>query len=441
MGAACASWQQGFSAYNRCRFCAQRRFVSAPDAYIETLCSSAREAAGVLARSDSDSKNAALVAAAEAIQDAEREILTANAADLERTRLADALHERLMLNPERVAQMAEGLRQIAQLPDPVGRSFGWSARPSGIEVGRMRVPLGVIGIIYESRPNVTADAAGLCVKSGNAVILRGGSEALNSNLAIAGALQAGLRAAGLPDAAVQVMSRVERDLVGVLIGSPDHLDLIIPRGGAELVARVQDEARVPVLSHRHGICHLYIDSAADEAMAVNLALNSKTRRYAVCNALETLLLDEAKAHLLGPITEAMRSRGVEVRGCERCLERDPALAPALEQDWSSEYLGPVLSVRIVSDFDAAVEHIERYGSQHTDAIVTEDAGRADEFLRRVDSSSVLVNASTGFADGFEYGLGAEIGISTDKLHARGPVGLEGLTSCKYVVRGRGQVRP
>ncbi len=412
-------------------------------AYMREVGRRARAAARVLARAVTGDKNAALHAMAGAIEARQAELLEANAADLAAGREAGldaALLDRLELNPARIAAMAEGLRQIAALPDPVGAVTDLDYRPSGIQVGRMRVPLGVVGIIYESRPNVTADAAGLCLKSGNAAILRGGSEAARSNQAIAACIGAGLREAGLPETAVQVIETTDRAAVGELIAMPEYVDVIVPRGGKGLIERISNEARVPVIKHLHGICHVYIDGAADLDKAIRVAYNAKTQRYGTCNTMETLLVDAAIAgQVLPPLAQRYREAGVELRGCERTRALIEAL-PATDEDWDTEYLAPVLSIRVVDGLEAAMDHIYRHGSGHTDAIVTEDLGRARRFLAEVDSSSVMVNASTRFADGFEYGLGAEIGISTDKIHARGPVGLEGLTSQKFIVIGDGHVR-
>ncbi|MDX1609642.1 MAG: glutamate-5-semialdehyde dehydrogenase [Halofilum sp. (in: g-proteobacteria)] len=405
---------------------------------------SARAAARALARADSGRRNAALEAMAAAL-DADRvELAAANGRDLEAARQAGldaAALERLELTPARIDAMIDGVRQVAKLPDPVGAIEQVSQRPSGIRVGRMRVPLGVIGMVYESRPNVTADAAALCVKSGNAVILRGGSEAWHSNRAIGASIAAGLERAGLPAAGVQVLATTDRAAVGALLAAEEHVDVIIPRGGRSLIERVARESRIPVIKHLDGVCHVYLDAAADPDKARAIAVNAKTQRLGVCNAMETLLVDAAVADtLLSPIAAELVAHGIELRGCPESRRRVPGMAEASEADWSTEYLGPVLAVRVVDGLDAAIDHIERYGSHHTDAIVTEHWSRAQRFLREVDSASVMVNASTRFADGFEYGLGAEIGISTDKLHARGPVGLEGLTTQKYIVLGDGQVR-
>ena len=349
--------------------------------------------------------------------------------------------DRLALTPARIDTMLEGLAQVAALPDPVGSISDVKTMPSGIQVGRMQVPLGVIGIIYESRPNVTVEAASLCLKSGNATILRGGSEALASNCAIARCLAEGLAAEGLHAAAVQVVETADRAAVGELITMPEYVDVIVPRGGKGLIERISRDARVPVIKHLDGICHVYIDDSADPEMAAAIAINAKTQRYGTCNTMETLLIAQARAEELLPgLAATYRDKGVELRGCTRTLALVPDALPASEQDWREEYLAPVLAVRVVAGLDEAIEHINTYSSQHTDSIVTSHHGNAMRFLREVDSSSVMVNASTRFADGFEYGLGAEIGISTDKLHARGPVGLEGLTSHKYVVFGEGQIR-
>ncbi len=412
--------------------------------YMQAVGREARAASRHMAKADTRSKNQALDAMAGAIRRDAQALLRANAKDLEAARAAGldtALLDRLALTPEAVEGMAEGLAQIAQLSDPVGAISDLNFRPSGIQVGRMRVPLGVIGIIYEARPNVTADAAGLCLKAGNAAILRGGSEAFHSNQAIATCVREGLAAAGLPATAVQVLETTDRAAVGELITMKEYVDVIVPRGGKGLIERISEEARVPVIKHLHGVCHVYIDDRADLDKAVRIADNAKTQRYGTCNTMETLLVAQGVAPQVLPRLAAIyREKGVELRGDEaaRALVRE--MVPAREEDWHTEYLAPILSVRVVAGLDRAIEHINRYGSQHTDAIVTEDYGRARRFLREVDSSSVMVNASTRFADGFEYGLGAEIGISTDKIHARGPVGLEGLTSQKFIVLGDGQVR-
>jgi len=417
--------------------------------YMHTLGRQAREASRAVARADTHQKNAALRAMADAIERDAGKLMAANEQDMEHARAAGydtALLDRLALTAKTVAGMAEGLRQIAALPDPVGEMDDLKYRPSGIQVGKMRVPLGVIGIIYEARPNVTADAAGLCLKSGNAAILRGGSEAIHSNRAIAACVKAGLAAAGLPDTAVQVVETTDRAAVGELITMKDYVDVIVPRGGKGLIERITGEARVPVIKHLHGNCHVYVDDRADLGKAVKIVENAKTQRYGTCNTTESLLVARAIAtQALPDLGRMLASKGVEMRCCPESLallqgEGVGHLKPATEADWSEEYLAPIIAVKVVEGLDAAIEHINTHGSQHTDAIVTEDYGRARRFLREVDSSSVMVNASTRFADGFEYGLGAEIGISTDKIHARGPVGLEGLTSQKWVVLGDGHVR-
>ena len=412
--------------------------------YMREVGEQARAAARVLARADTITKDSALVAAAAAIRRDAAKLLAANAEDVAGARangLEPALLDRLMLTAAGIADMADGLEQIARLPDPIGAITELRERPSGIRVGRMRVPLGVIGIIYESRPNVTADAAGLCLKSGNAAILRGGSEALRCNRAIAACMHEGLDAAGLPRTAIQVVATADRAAVGELLTMNQYVDIIVPRGGKGLIERVMAESRIPMIKHLDGVCHVYIDDRADLDKAIRIADNAKTQRYGTCNTMETLLVAEAIAdQVLPPLANIYFDKGVELRGDEAARRIVPAIKPASEDDWYAEYLAPILAVRVVKDMDEAMEHISKYGSAHTDAIVTEDAERAQRFLREVDSSSVMVNASTRFADGFEYGLGAEVGISTDKLHARGPVGLEGLTSQKYVVLGDGQVR-
>ena len=413
-------------------------------AYMQAVGERARAASRRMGVASTAAKNAALLAMADAIEADAEWLKVENARDLEAGRargLDEALLDRLALNDARIATMAEGLRQIAALADPVGAITGLDYRPSGIQVGRMRVPLGVIGIIYESRPNVTADAAGLCLKSGNAAILRGGSEALHSNQAIAACIRRGLEAAGLPLDAVQVVETTDRAAVGELLRMKQYVDVIVPRGGKGLIERVAEESRVPVIKHLDGVCHVYLDAACDPDKAIRVAVNAKTQRYGTCNTMETLLVDARVAETLLPrLAEAYREAGVELRGCPRTLELVPDAVPATEADWDTEYLAPILAIRVVDGLDAAIEHITRHGSGHTDSIVTEDYGHARRFLREVDSSSVMVNASTRFADGFEYGLGAEIGISTDKLHARGPVGLEGLTTQKFVVLGDGHIR-
>ena len=412
-------------------------------AQMRALGIAARSAARTLAASTAQQRNAALRNAA-AILDGRREVLAqANARDLAAAEgaLDAALLDRLELTPARVDAMLEGLDQVAALPDPVGAIGDLSTRPSGLRIGKMRVPLGVVGIVYESRPNVTADAASLCLKSGNAAILRGGSEALHSNRVIADGLIEGIAEAGLPADAVQLVSTRDRAAVSALLAMDDLLDVLIPRGGKGLIERVMNTARVPVIKHLDGNCHVYIDAGADAHMAEAIAINAKTQRYGTCNSMESLLVhvDEAPA-LLPSLGRAYAERGVELRACARGLALLNAAVPATQDDWAAEYLGPVLAVKVVDDLDEAIAHINRYGSGHTDAIVTRDYARSQRFLREVDSSSVMINASTRFADGFEYGLGAEIGVSTDKLHARGPVGLEGLTSQKYIVLGEGQVR-
>nr|WP_314494336.1 glutamate-5-semialdehyde dehydrogenase [uncultured Pseudomonas sp.] len=411
--------------------------------YMTRLGRAAREASRVIGRASTAQKNRALQAAAAALDAARDELTAANEQDLAAGRangLEPALLDRLALTPARIDGMITGLRQVAALPDPVGAIRDMSYRPSGIQVGKMRVPLGVVGIIYESRPNVTIDAASLCLKSGNATILRGGSEAIHSNRAIARCIQRGLADAGLPAAVVQVVETTDRAAVGALISMPDYVDVIVPRGGRSLIERVSREARVPVIKHLDGICHVYVAEHAELAKAQRIAFNAKTYRYGICGAMETLLVDQRVAQAFLPgMAEALIEKGVELRGCERTRAIVDA-QPASEADWHTEYLAPILSIRIVDGFERAVEHINHYGSHHTDAIVTEHQGQARRFLTEVDSASVMVNAPTCFADGFEYGLGAEIGISTDKLHARGPVGLEGLTCEKYVVIGDGQLR-
>jgi glutamate-5-semialdehyde dehydrogenase len=404
----------------------------------------ARAAAREVARVDTAAKDKALLAAAKAIRRDGKKLVAANAEDLKSASKAGkdaAFIDRLTLTPKGIEAMAEGLEQVAKLPDPVGEISELHEQPSGIKVGKMRVPLGVIGIVYESRPNVTADAAALCLKSGNACILRGGSESVRSNLAIAACVHEGLRAAKLPEGAVQVIETADRAAVGILLSMNEYVDIIVPRGGKDLIERVMRESRIPMIKHLDGVCHVYIDDRADLDKAVRIADNAKTQRFGVCNAMETLLVNESvAAKVLPKLAKIYAGKSVELRGDELSRALVPSMKAATEQDWYTEYLGPVLAVRVVKDLDQAIEHIAKYGSQHTDAIVTEDEAHAQRFLREVDSSSVLVNASTRFADGFEYGLGAEIGISTDKLHARGPVGLEGLTSQKYVVFGDGQIR-
>lgn len=412
--------------------------------YMIGLGQQARSASRVIARACTAQKNRALLATAEALQVASQQLQAANALDLQAGRdngLDEAMLDRLALTPARIEAMLEGLRQVAALDDPVGTIRDMKFMPSGIQVGRMRVPLGVIGIIYESRPNVTVEAASLCLKSGNACILRGGSESIHSNRAIAACLQQGLAAAGLPAEVVQVVETTDRAAVGSLIAMPEWVDVIVPRGGKGLIERISRDARVPVIKHLDGICHVYVDDRADLDKAEAICVNAKTHRYGVCNAMETLLVHRSVAAALLPrLAGRYAEKGVELRGCETTRAILPQALVASEEDWHTEYLAPILSVRVVDDMDAAIEHINCYSSQHTDAMVSEDYTRARRFLAEVDSSSVMINASTRFADGFEYGLGAEIGISTDKIHARGPVGLEGLTSEKYVVFGDGHVR-
>jgi glutamate-5-semialdehyde dehydrogenase len=412
--------------------------------YMHGVGRAARNASRLVATASTDTKNKALVAVADALQRNTAVVLAANAADVSTARakkLDDALIDRLTLTERSVAAMADGLQQIAKLPDPIGEIIDLRYRPSGIQVGRMRVPLGVIGIIYESRPNVTADAAGLCLKSGNAAILRGGSEAIESNQAIAACVHQGLRVTGLPEAAVQIVQTTDRAAVGELITMQDYVDVIVPRGGKGLIERLQRESRIPMIKHLDGVCHVYIDDKADTEKAIRVADNAKTQRLGVCNAMETLLVARGiAAQVLPALARIYRDKAIELRGDDEARALVPEMKTASEEDWYTEYLGPVLAVRVVAGLDEAIEHITVYGSQHTDAIITEDLTRARRFLREVDSSSVMVNASTRFADGYEFGLGAEIGISTDKLHARGPVGLEGLTSLKWVVIGDGHVR-
>ena len=412
--------------------------------YMQSIGREARDASRLVARADTASKNRALAIMAMAIQRDEQRLLAANAEDVESAKargLDAALVDRLTLTSKGIAGMAEGLVQIAALADPIGEISDLSFRPAGIQVGKMRVPLGVVGIIYEARPNVTADAAGLCLKAGNAAILRGGSEAIHSNQAIAACVKEGLKAAGLPETAIQVIETTDRAAVGELITMKEFVDVIVPRGGKGLIERISDEARIPVIKHLHGVCHVYIDEGADLDKAIRIADNAKTQRYGTCNTMETLLVHEAIAReVLPPLCKIYLDKGVELRGDTASRAIMAQMNEAVEEDWHTEYLAPILSVRVVSGLDQAIEHIAVYGSQHTDSIITEDYSRARRFLREVDSSSVMVNASTRFADGFEYGLGAEIGISTDKIHARGPVGLEGLTSQKFIVLGDGHIR-
>ncbi|SPU53709.1 Gamma-glutamyl phosphate reductase [Bordetella trematum] len=404
----------------------------------------ARQASRAMMRASGAAKNRALLTMADLLTDRKAALQEANARDVQHARdngLEPALLDRLTLSDRSVHLMAEGLRQIAALPDPVGALSATHVRPNGMRVAQMRVPLGVIGIIYESRPNVTIDAAALCLKSGNATILRGGSEALHSNLALGAIVQAGLAAAELPPAAVQVVDTTDRAAVGKLITMTEHVDVIVPRGGKGLIARLAQEARVPLIKHLDGNCHVYLDAAADPDRALEISVNAKTYRYGICGAMETLLVHQAVAQTLLPrIAHALTEQGVELRGCARSRALLPAIQAATDADWGTEYLGPILAVRVVDDLEQAIDHIARWGSGHTDAIVTEDLGAAQRFQREVDSSSVYVNLPTCFADGFEYGLGAEIGISTNRLHARGPVGLEGLTTYKWVLQGEGQTR-
>ncbi|MEE9551743.1 MAG: glutamate-5-semialdehyde dehydrogenase [Gammaproteobacteria bacterium] len=404
----------------------------------------ARNAARIMARSETAAKNNALLTIADIILAQQGKLLDANKIDMQaasESNLDAALLDRLELTTGRIEAMADGLRQVAELADPIGEITGLKKRPTGIKVGQMRVPLGVIGIIYESRPNVTADAAGLCLKSGNATILRGGSEAMHSNQAIAECIREGLKEIGLPVDAVQIIKTTDREAVGELLRMSEYVDVIVPRGGKGLIKRVSEEARIPVIKHLDGICHVYIDDRADLDKAINIAYNAKTQRYGTCNTMECLLVaDDIAEKVLKKLGPMYKEANVEIRGCDKSQKLLPDIKAATEEDYRTEYLAPIMSLRIVDDIDAAIDHIEQYGSHHTDSIVTEDKDRANRFLREVDSSSVMVNASTRFADGYEYGLGAEIGISTDKFHTRGPVGLEGLTSQKYVVLGDGQIR-
>jgi len=416
--------------------------------YMQQLGAQAKAASKVLATAPTMAKNNALISMANALNNARSALKIANQKDLsaaEKNGLDEAMLDRLRVTDEGIDAMVIGLRQVADLADPVGEISGMSFRPSGIQLGKMRVPLGVVGIIYESRPNVTVDAASLCIKSGNAAILRGGSEASHSNQAIAQCVQQGLNAAGLPVASVQVVETTDRSAVGELITLTEFVDVIVPRGGKSLIQRVSAEARIPVIKHLDGNCHVYIDDQADATKAINIAINAKTRRYGVCNAMESLLVAESRAEeLLPQLFQALQESDIELRLCPQAMAQVSSyqgkVLAATEDDWSTEYLAPVLSVKVISNMEAAIEHINNYGSHHTDAIVSENYTKAREFMARVDSSSVMINASTAFADGFEYGLGAEIGISTDKIHARGPVGLEGLTSQKYVVFGDGHTR-
>jgi glutamate-5-semialdehyde dehydrogenase len=413
-------------------------------AYMKSIGANASHASRILAKASTTTKNDALTKIAFALEENRANLLIANSQDMNNARthgLDAAMLDRLALSESRINAMIEGLNQVAALPDPIGHVTDLQSRPSGIELGKMRVPLGVIGIIYESRPNVTIDAASLCLKSGNATILRGGSEAILSNQALASCINQGLLSAGLPSTAVQVIQTTDRDAVGELITMNDHVDVIIPRGGKGLIKRLTADARVPTIKHLDGNCHVYIDSDADHTKAINIAFNSKTHRYGVCNAMESLLIAESVAlELLPKLAAKFTEKGVELRGCEQSIKILPSLNAAVEEDWSEEYLAPILAIKIVTGIDQAIAHINHYSSKHTESIVTENKDTSQQFLAEIDSSSVIVNASTRFADGFEYGLGAEIGISTDKIHVRGPVGLEGLTSQKWVVFGDGQVR-
>lgn len=412
--------------------------------YMHGLGAGARSASRALAKASLHQRNDALCAIAQEIESATAEIRAANERDLAKAReagLDEAMCDRLTLDDARIAGMVANLEQVAALPDPIGAIDEVRAMPSGIRVGKMRVPLGVIGIIYESRPNVTVEASSLCIKSGNATILRGGSESLQSNEAIARCVSRGLSKAGLPEQAVQVVGTTDRAAVGALITMPEFIDVIVPRGGKGLIERITRDALIPVIKHLDGNCHVYVDSSADLAMALDISDNAKTHRYGTCNTMETLLVAESEApRFLPQLSERLLAKGVELRACSKAKMFMPHSVDATEADWWTEYLAPILAIRVVKDVDEAIEHINRYGSHHTDSIVTGHHGRAEQFMREVDSSSVMINASTRFADGFEYGLGAEIGISTDKIHARGPVGLQGLTSQKYVVFGSGQVR-
>ncbi len=413
--------------------------------YMQTLGEQARGASTLMACLEPEAKNLALLKIAEIIDSHRDAIKAENARDMQQGKsdgLSEAMLDRLLLTDVRIDAMIEGLRQVSTLADPVGEITEMRYRPTGIQVGKMRVPLGVIGIIYESRPNVTIDAAALCLKSGNASILRGGKEAIHSNQAIYSCIKQGLVATGLPQFAVQVVNTIDRSAVGMMLNMPESIDVIIPRGGKSLIERIANESSIPVIKHLDGVCHVYIDNKADTEKACKIAINAKTRRYGVCNAMETLLIANEIAETILPRLETeLLNHGVELRGCERTLQVCRSeMIPATEEDWYTEYVAAILSIKVVDDIEQAIAHINHYGSKHTDAIVTEDFTRARQFMRAIDSSSVMVNASTAFADGFEYGLGAEIGISTDKLHARGPVGLEGLTSQKYIVFGDGHIR-
>jgi len=416
-----------------------------PVAHVRELGQRAVQSAAHVALADTAQKNQALLAMASAVEAAQDELLTANAKDLAAAKernISAALLDRLELNAKRLHSMSQGLRDVAAQADPIGALSATERRPSGLQIARMRVPLGVIGVIYESRPNVTADAAGLCIKSGNAVILRGGSEAIHSNRIIARCVRSGLRDAGLPEDAVQLVDTTDRAAVGAMLGLTESIDVIIPRGGKGLVSRISSDAKVPVIKHLDGICHVYIDTGADADTAVAIAVNSKTYRYGICGSMETLLVAESEAPALLPVlAKAFAEYDVELRGCARARDIIPTMHTASDEDWSTEYLAPILSIRVVDNMMQAMDHIAQYGSGHTDAIVTNDLSRSSQFVRQVDSSSVMINAATCFADGAEYGLGAEIGISTDKMHVRGPVGVHGLTTEKYVVTGNGTVRP
>ncbi|MCF6299009.1 MAG: glutamate-5-semialdehyde dehydrogenase [Thiomicrorhabdus sp.] len=411
--------------------------------YMNTLGQQARAASRALVKATTDDKNRALLAMADALENSAEQLKAENAKDLAQGKekgLDAAMLDRLAITDAGIAGMAEGLRQVANLQDPIGEINDMRFLPSGIQVGKMRVPLGVVGIIYESRPNVTIDAAALCLKSGNAAILRGGSEAAFSNQALATCIKDALNSVGLPETAVQVVATTDREAVGELIAMPAFVDVIIPRGGKGLIERISEHARVPVIKHLDGICHVYIDDDADYDKAIKVTLNSKTHRYGVCNALETLLVAESQAQKVLPeLAKLLTEKGVELRGCAQ-TQAIIEVNAATDEDWATEYLAPILSIKVVSGVDEAMDHIARYSSAHTESIITENFSTSRRFLAEVDSSSVMVNASTRFADGFEYGLGAEIGISTDKFHARGPVGLEGLTSQKYIVLGDGHIR-
>lgn len=412
--------------------------------YIQTLAKDAKNAASIMATASTGQKNAALNHIADLLLQHKSDLLHANEQDMANAtakNLDAPLLDRLKISEKTVQSMADGLRQIATLPDPIGEMSDFAYRPSGIQVGKMRVPLGVVGIIYESRPNVTADAAGLCLKSGNACVLRGGSEAIHSNTAIAKLIYQGLKMAGLPETAVRLVENTDRQGVGAMLQASDLIDVIVPRGGKGLVARIANEAKVPVIKHLDGICHTFIDESANVDMAVKICVNAKTSRYGTCNTMETLLVHQNIADKVLPLlSTAYQEKGVEIRACEKSRSWLPESIAAVEDDWATEYLAPILAIKVVENIDEAIAHINHYGSHHTDAIITENYSNSQKFLRQVDSSSVMINASTRFADGFEYGLGAEIGISTDKIHARGPVGLEGLTSQKWIVFGHGEIR-